>query len=49
MIRFGRREEVLPSLLMLLSIVVLAGTLAFMILVPKPGASSVSSSAWMPA
>ena len=39
MIRFGRREEVLPSLLMLLSIVVLAGTLAFMILVPKPSAA----------
>lgn len=39
MIRFGRREKVLPSLLMLLSLVVLAGTLAFMIVVPKPGAA----------
>lgn len=45
MINFTRREEIAPSLLILLSILILAGTLAYMILVPKPGADR-SARAW---
>ena len=37
MISFKRPEDVLPSALILLSLLLLAGTLAFMLLVPKPG------------
>lgn len=36
MINFQRREDVMPSALIVFSILVLAGTLAYMILVPKP-------------
>ncbi|MGI4791550.1 MAG: type 4a pilus biogenesis protein PilO [Janthinobacterium lividum] len=40
MISFQRREDVLPSALMVLSILVLAGTLAYMLLIPKPSAAA---------
>ncbi len=45
MISFGRPEDVAPSVLVILSILVLAGTLAYMLLVPKPSAA-VSARAW---
>ena len=45
MISFGRPEEVAPSILVILSILVLAGTLAYMLLVPKPSAAG-SARAW---
>ena len=45
MISFRRPEDIVPSLLMLLSILVLAGTLAYMLLVPKPSAAT-SARAW---
>ena len=45
MISFQRREDVVPSVLMILSILVLAGTLAYMLLVPKPSARN-SARAW---
>ncbi len=44
MISFGRPEDVAPSVLMVFSILVLAGTLAYMLLVPKP--STASARAW---
>lgn len=34
MISFQRREDILPSVLMIVSVVILAGTLAYMLLVP---------------
>lgn len=40
MISFQRREDIVPSVLMILSILVLAGTLAYMLLVPKPSAAA---------
>lgn len=45
MISFQRREDVAPSLLVILSILVLAGTLAYMLLVPKPSAAG-GARAW---
>lgn len=39
MISFKRPEDVVPSCLILLSILILAGTLAYMLLVPKPSAA----------
>ena len=45
MISFQRREDIAPSVLTLLSILVLAGTLAYMLLVPKPSAAG-SARAW---
>lgn len=45
MISFGAREDVVPSVLVILSIVLLAGTLAYMLLVPKPSAAR-SARAW---
>ena len=39
MINFKRPEDIVPSVLIVLSLVLLAGTLAFMLLVPKPGAA----------
>lgn len=45
MISFGRPEEVAPSVLVILSILVLAGTLAYMLLVPKPS-TAASARAW---
>lgn len=45
MISFRRREDVAPSVLVVLSILVLAGTLAYMLLVPKPSAAG-SARAW---
>jgi hypothetical protein len=39
MISFQRREDIAPSVLMVFSILVLAGTLAYMLLVPKPSAA----------
>lgn len=41
MINFKQREFILPSALMLLSILVLGGTLAYMLLVPEPNAAGV--------
>ena len=37
MISFQRREDTAPSVLMVVSILILAATLAYMLLVPKPG------------
>lgn len=45
LINFQRRDDVVPSVLVILSVVVLAGTLAFMLLIPKPGAAG-SARAW---
>ena len=39
MIRFKRPEDVLPSALILLSLLILASTLAFVLFVPRPGAA----------
>jgi len=45
MISFQRREDVVPSVLVILSILVLACTLAYMLLIPKPSAAG-SARAW---
>ncbi len=45
MISFRRPEDIVPSFLILLSLLILAGTLAYMLLVPKPrviGSSGLS-------
>jgi hypothetical protein len=44
-ISFQRREDILPSVLTIFSILVLAGTLAYMLLVPKPSAAQNSRAA----
>ena len=42
MINFKQRDEVLPSALIVLSIVILAATLAYMLLVPPPTAAGMA-------
>jgi hypothetical protein len=43
MINFKNRDEILPSILILLSIVILTGALLFMLLVPKPTTAGLAN------
>jgi hypothetical protein len=43
MINFKNRDEIIPSVLILLSIVILTGSLLFMLLVPKPTTAGLAN------
>lgn len=45
MINFKNKDDILPSMLIVFSIIIMAGTLVFMLMVPRPSAAGIKQTA----